>query len=174
MKVGDGYLIRSDPNDGFVEAWSAWHLPFEPRLPSQKEFRGHLRDALMRLGTSDALHAVFITSATVAGLDLENVLFYNVGTSVFRKVARQRLRFEKVPALPPVPPSLNRLRRKALHPISNRPGDERHQFGCSPGGSLASDLPRRPRAEEPCLPLARLQGGHGDRWPAGAVERPSV
>jgi hypothetical protein len=39
------------------------------------------------------------------GLDVENVLFYNVGTSAFRALTGRMLRFERIAGAPPVPPT---------------------------------------------------------------------
>ena len=103
MSTG-GYLIRRDPAGSFVEAWSAWHLPFEPRLTPQLEYRARLRDAIARLGASEALTATYISPNWVQGLDVENVLFYNVGTSVFRNVAKRAVRFARISTQPPAPP----------------------------------------------------------------------
>lgn len=99
-----GYLIRPDPAGSFVEAWSAWHLPFEPRQAPQLEYRAQLRDAIARLRAGEGLTATYICPSVVPGLDVENVLFYNVGTSVFRNVTKRALRFARISAIPPAPP----------------------------------------------------------------------
>jgi hypothetical protein len=105
MSDASGYLIRSDPAGTFVEAWSAWHLPFEPRLAPQLEYRARLREAIARLGASEGLTATYVCPHVVTGLDVENALFYNVGTPAFRKVATRALRFARISAPPPAPPA---------------------------------------------------------------------
>ena len=86
--TGPGYFIHQDPDRLFVEAWSAWHLPFMNLTPAQSKYRDELRTAIRPDGNR-TLHATYTSSQDARWApDLENVLFYNLGTSVFREVAR--------------------------------------------------------------------------------------
>ena len=63
--------------------------------------RDDLRGALSRLH-GDALYALY-SGPPDGTFDLENVLFYNVGCSVFRPVATRCIRFERSHSSPPAP-----------------------------------------------------------------------
>jgi hypothetical protein len=108
-----GYLIHSDPCQLSVETWSAWALPFMNRTPAQSQYRNELREALLRLRADDVLHATHTSQHNPRGPDVENLLFYNVGASTFRHLAKDGLRFERRNALPPEAPT--RLDFEARH-----------------------------------------------------------
>src|SRR5690348_2760915 len=78
-----------------VELWLDSRLPFEPR-GWHLEARGALRSALKTLAVPPAgtLCAAY-TSTETSFCDVENVLFYNVGTGAFADLTRNGLRFER-------------------------------------------------------------------------------
>lgn len=88
-----------------VELWSVRRLPFEP-TGWMKELRGELQEAIRSLPVQadDILHATY-TSSEDTFVDVENVLFYNVGTGCFAKVGSLGLRFERVFASAPKSPT---------------------------------------------------------------------
>src|SRR5258708_6969560 len=108
-----GYLIHSDPCQLSVETWSTWALPFMNRTPAQSQYRNELREALMRLRADGMLHATHTSQHIPRGPDVENLLFYNVGASAFRHLAKDALRFERRNA--PPPKALARLDFEARH-----------------------------------------------------------
>lgn len=87
-----------------VELWSVRRLPFEP-TGWMKQLRGELREAIRSLPIqADAiLHATYASSED-RFVDVENVLFYNVGTGCFARVGSLGLRFERVFASAPKSP----------------------------------------------------------------------
>lgn len=103
------------PHEGSqrVELWSVRRLPFEP-TGWLKQLRGELQDAIRSLPvqTDDVLHATY-TSSDDTFVDVENVLFYNVGTGCFAKAGGLGLRFERVFASAPKSPTA--LSGSALH-----------------------------------------------------------
>lgn len=103
------YLVQTKETGAgaSVEAWSAERLPYEPRswLAS---FRDELRVALRRLEAAphELLYALY-TSAQKDFFDVENILFYNVGTPSLARAGRYGVCYERacdVPA-PPRPVS---------------------------------------------------------------------
>jgi hypothetical protein len=110
-----GYLIRSDPGKSFVETWSEWPLPFMNRTPAQSRYRDDLRNAITHLKAGSVLHATHTSRSSSRGPDLENLLFYNIGVSVFRGFAMDVLRFERKKALLPETPA--RLDFEAQHHV---------------------------------------------------------
>jgi hypothetical protein len=106
------YLVVSEPGGSRVEAWSSARPPFEP-TGQMRQLRGELRRAVAQLsaGPADALHAVY-TSPVGGHFDVENVLLYNVGPSVFARVASLELVVERsTEPIPDPPPGLS----DALH-----------------------------------------------------------
>jgi len=71
-----------------------------------KELRRELQEAIRSLPiqTDDILHATY-TSSEDTFFDVENVLFYNVGTGCFAKAGGLGLRFERVFAAAPKSPT---------------------------------------------------------------------
>lgn len=102
-----GYLIHREQDCLSVEAWSAWHLPFMKLTPAQSGYRAELRSAILGLKACGALHATYTSHGVLApqevkwAPDLENVLFYNLGTSVFREAACDAVRFVRKNERPP-------------------------------------------------------------------------
>lgn len=76
--------------------------------------RDELASAIRRLNAppDNALHASYVSPAHDL-CDIENVLFYNVGTSAFRAATTQGMRFERSFAQPPVTPT--RVERDPRH-----------------------------------------------------------
>ncbi|MGC1411207.1 MAG: hypothetical protein WA864_19975 [Acetobacteraceae bacterium] len=93
MTASTGYLIKTSPHQ--VEAWSAWALPFVHLSTEQSCFREMLRDAIGCLDPCSGLRATYST-VQPRGPDLENLLFYNVGSHPFAKVGKDRIRFERL------------------------------------------------------------------------------
>jgi hypothetical protein len=90
------YLIVPASEDRrAVELWSSVRLPFEPK-GWVREMRDELRVAVSNLTASpdEVLQATYLS--TENGLfDLENVLFYNVGSACFSRSALGGARFER-------------------------------------------------------------------------------
>ncbi len=103
------------PHEGSqrVDLWSVRRLPFEP-TGWLKQLRGELQNAirLLPVRANDILHATY-TSSEDTFVDVENVLFYNVGTGCFAKAGGLGLRFERVFAAAPKSPTT--LRGSPLH-----------------------------------------------------------
>jgi hypothetical protein len=97
------YLLRSDQAARAVELWSETRLPFDNLTPALKKMREELRAALGALAAADGevLKGVFASTLEDA-CDVENVLFYNVGPSIFRRSSPNGVRFEQAPAVPPL------------------------------------------------------------------------
>src|SRR5437763_6942840 len=99
LLVPDEYLIRA--SDRRVEAWSTRRLQFEPK-GWQVELRAELRRALASLSAETGfLAAVYASPIRDAG-DVENVLFYNVGSG-FGQTTQRGVRFERSFDHPPPP-----------------------------------------------------------------------
>ena len=101
------YYLRTDPQASVVEAWTPWHLPFMHLSAEQKRYRESLRGALRALRPADAILATYASSKVTRKLDTENILFYNVGASPFRHLARKSLEFERSYSVPLPPVSLS-------------------------------------------------------------------
>lgn len=91
------YILTTDEQDPsrLVELWSEARLPFEPS-PPLKDMRNALRTAVRRLRARDGglLQATY-ESLDASYCDLENVLFYNVGTGSFSAATRTGVRFDR-------------------------------------------------------------------------------
>ncbi len=127
-----GYFIRPDPDQLFVEAWCAWALPFMNRTAIQSRYRNELREALQHLTVGAALRATHTSEHLPNGPDVENLLFYNVGTAAFRQLASKALRFDRLNAPPPEPQA--RLDFSARHHVryeveGTTPSPFRHTTG---------------------------------------------
>lgn len=105
MSISDAGYFLSHSADGLsVDAWTRWALPFRDRCtPAHVEYRRALSKSLMLLEDRDLLHATHTSQANPKGTDLENLLFYNVGASAFRRLAKNAVQFERKEA--PLPPS---------------------------------------------------------------------
>jgi hypothetical protein len=100
MTKAEEFLITASPQQ--VDAWSAWALPWGRLSMEQSRFKGKLRQAIGDLDPCSGLRATYTTVAR-RGPDLENLLFYNVGSSPFAKTGRDLIRFERLVELPPEP-----------------------------------------------------------------------
>ena len=78
-----------------VEVWTERRLPFEPS-GWLKELRTDIYNAVNNLSAlhNEILHGVY-SSAISEKVDVENVLFYNVGSDCFSKSTRRGLMFER-------------------------------------------------------------------------------
>jgi hypothetical protein len=106
---GGPYLVQTKEAaaGAVVAAWSADRLPYEPR-GWLAAFRDELRVALRRLEAAphELLYALY-ASAQEDFFDVENILFYNVGTPSLARAGRYGVCYERayhVPA-PPHPVS---------------------------------------------------------------------
>jgi hypothetical protein len=101
---GAGYLVLApDAPDPAVRAWTATRLQLQGG-EWQAEFKRQLVNAVSQLPTRDGgiLHATF-AAAGGEGFDIENVLFYNVGTGCFGASCGDGLRFERAFVVPQAP-----------------------------------------------------------------------
>jgi hypothetical protein len=98
------FVVVGAHGDRLVEAWSSQRLPFEPS-GWLVDLRAQLRVAVSRLtpGPDQVLQAAY-SSRSTDRVDVENVLFYNVGPASFARAMRNGVRFERSFHLP-VPPS---------------------------------------------------------------------
>jgi hypothetical protein len=124
---GDGFYIA--PSNGqLVEAWTAWHLPYpssRPLKPNHRAYRDALRKAIPTLRTGGFLGATYTyqDDGSERNRDIENSLFYNVGTGCFRTLATRSLRFDRKdrrPAKSPYPLDFVPLAH-VLYGIANKP-----------------------------------------------------
>lgn len=102
------YFLKKENNTS-IEFWSNARLPFEPTVELPKvifhEMRDSLRSAIkgLKSGNGTILNAEY--SSTQKGFfDVENVLFYNVGSGVFKHLCNNGLRFERRIVSPPKVP----------------------------------------------------------------------
>ncbi len=97
--------IQIDDAGQTVEGWSTFRIPFEPH-DVQLAYRQELRRVLDALQAEQPsfLDAQYVSPTLPEGCDVENVLFYNVGTGVFRHLARDGLSFGYQAASPPPAP----------------------------------------------------------------------
>lgn len=105
------YIVLS-PKDvtGPVEAWSIRPLPFEHKKGGwTKPLRSEIKDAIeqMENNSTNILHAVYKHKSppSTRTPDVENILFYNVGSKCFAHLVRTGFRFERCLSDPPEPPS---------------------------------------------------------------------
>jgi hypothetical protein len=97
--------VVTGPTDGLVEAWSSVRLPFQPRgtaLELRNELRNRIRQFATQAGSGYSLTAGYTSNDRTPGVDVENVLLYNVGPSYFgfpSRVAIERRYHD-----PPEPP----------------------------------------------------------------------
>jgi hypothetical protein len=95
------YEIRGDNSS--VEIWLHRRLPFEPK-GEMRSARDDLQKALQRLVCPSGLVlAATYSSADCSFCDVENILFYNVGSGAFAGIARRGLRFERTQGIPTTP-----------------------------------------------------------------------
>jgi hypothetical protein len=93
-----------------VRFWSTRYIPFERLTPGQHAARDALQDRIRSLApaASEILHATY-TGYKPPGMDVENLLLYNIGSSCFRPGTRHGVRFELGHSPWPDPPSGRRL-----------------------------------------------------------------
>jgi hypothetical protein len=97
------YLVLNKSES--VEVWSTQRLPFEPK-DWLYDMRKEIRQAIMkiRFGPNKILYGSYV-SQNKDDFDVENILFYNVGTGYFRNLDKAGVRFERVVSKPKEPPS---------------------------------------------------------------------
>jgi hypothetical protein len=91
------YFINAPTeNENKVELWSIKRLPFEPK-GWLKEMGDDLRLALKKMRRQDnsILYGSYRTLTNDADYDIENILFYNVGSSAFSHLHVKSICFEK-------------------------------------------------------------------------------
>lgn len=121
VEIPADYVIRA--TDRVVEYWSPWSLPYTRTKPIHDKFRTELRTALATLTASGGLDASYAPACIETNRDIENTLFYNVGTGSFRYLAHQYLRFKRTSAEANSHPGLHYARYECV-------GDDRnHDFG---------------------------------------------
>lgn len=94
MSKGKRWSIDSSPSQ--VEARTNFVLPFELTKGSEHNFRATLRESLRVLVVppGEGITAIFRGEAR-KGADLENLLFYNVGTAAFESLSRGGVQLER-------------------------------------------------------------------------------
>lgn len=104
--VSPEYVVRSGSRAGPVEAWAQRSLPFEPK-GWQRRFREELCQALqcLRPPRGRVLCGSYQTAQEAQQpADVENLVFYNVGSSCSTEATQWVLRFERRYGEPPQPP----------------------------------------------------------------------
>ncbi len=99
MDVQNNYYIAHSKDR--VQLWSKERLPFEPKgwqLKMKQELRSRLE--AMVAPNNTILHALY-TSRINQSFDVENILFYNVGSSSFSSICKDKLIFERSFDAPP-------------------------------------------------------------------------
>ena len=96
---GREYFVRR--SERLVEAWSVRRPPFVPRgwLLDLKNEIGQQVNAI-KCNAGEALHGKYV-SPDKSFCDVENVLFYNIGPTVFARSTKWGLRFERSYENPP-------------------------------------------------------------------------
>lgn len=99
------YVVAMDASGRSVSVWSVARLKFDQKPTWQTALVADLRVALegLHFQRGEILSATF-TSPDTSSVDVENVLFYNVGSAAFARTP-QTLRFERAfddPAPPPM------------------------------------------------------------------------
>lgn len=98
-KKTPNYVITGAKEYNLIELFSSERLPFEPK-GWVLEMRNSLKKRLKLLqGNKVSLHATY-KSMDKRFFDIENVLFYNVGTSAFRNLHLKWVQFERVYSFP--------------------------------------------------------------------------
>jgi hypothetical protein len=134
-----GYFIQLNTCRSSVDAWTAWALPFRDRRTAvHSQYCRELQEALACLKADGSLRATHTSLRESRAPDVENLLFYNVGVSAFRHLARSALRFERRNA-PPVETSTD-LGFEARHHVRyevDRTGQSHPDYTAS-GACVAS------------------------------------
>ncbi|MCW4000916.1 MAG: tetratricopeptide repeat protein [Candidatus Bathyarchaeota archaeon] len=102
------FLILKGRNT--IEIWNEKRLPFEPK-DWLLTFRNEIRSALTSLNcdTTEVLHAIYISPEREPS-DIDNILFYNVGTQYFQQTKYAGLCFERSFSKTPPLPNASNLR----------------------------------------------------------------
>lgn len=144
----DHYYI--DKRDGLVSIWSTDRLPFQPKgwkLALREDIKAALLSTLSS-NPSSGLYAALM-SPDSRSFDMENVLFYNVGTGIFSPLCRNSICFERfIGPLPKQSTSDNAMRylcEYQMIPVSNtfhywRPEDTLAEWKEIPIPSLKGEL----------------------------------
>lgn len=100
MDIQNNYYI--DYKKDHVQLWSKERLQFEPK-GWQLRMRDDLKSSLLRMIASKntILYACYASSIR-EDFDVENILFYNVGSSAFSNICKDNLIFERSFDNPPV------------------------------------------------------------------------
>jgi hypothetical protein len=110
--AGEEWEIEG-PGDGprQVRLWSSHYIPFERLTPGQRDARDALQQGIRSLTptSGEILHATY-SGYKPPGMDVENLLLYNIGRTCFRPGARHGVRFELGRAPWPFPASGRRFR----------------------------------------------------------------
>lgn len=98
-------IAPQSPAHPRVEVWSSTRLPFEPK-GEMLNLRAEIRRAVAEVAVprDSALHARYQSSSTEL-CDIENVLFYNVGTAYFSAGAMPRVVMQRFTTAPLPAPS---------------------------------------------------------------------
>lgn len=109
--TGEEWEIEG-PGNGLqqVRLWSSRYIPFERLAPGQRAARDALQKRIRSLtpASGEILHATY-TGYKPPGMDVENLLLYNIGSSCFRSGTRHGVRFELGHDPRPEPPSGRRF-----------------------------------------------------------------
>ena len=91
--MNKSYSVSSDNKS--VEVWSEQRLPFEPK-GWLKDLRKNMQDKIKSLSSHDStfLYSKFVSSSRDT-VDLDNVLFYNIGYSSFSHLPLNRIIMER-------------------------------------------------------------------------------
>jgi hypothetical protein len=91
-----GISNRFGPANNEVNFYSNVRLQFSPKKADQKDL-DDLKEAIMNLNCPDGqiLVADLTSSDDGSGYDAENILFYNVGSGPFSKIAKAGIRFKR-------------------------------------------------------------------------------
>ena len=79
-------------------------MPFEPK-GWELQFRNDIRQALRRLSfVPDSNLATLHVSSVIEYCDVENIVFYNIGSASFAHLQSKGVSFERILSQPPTPP----------------------------------------------------------------------
>lgn len=131
--------IETDPDGMFVKAWSTGHLPFTLTTEAHHCFHDKLGKAITTLKKSRVLHATYGFRKLKRGLDVDNVLFYNVNTARFKNISMDVLRFERRHDWIPKPPVC--LAFEPLHYVQYQIEKSKTQFSYTEGHAVARCRP---------------------------------
>ncbi|MBB6451600.1 hypothetical protein HNQ94_000021 [Salirhabdus euzebyi] len=96
-----------DTSTNMLEVYTSKRLPFEPK-GWQVDMRNSIRNGLKSLNGENVTLRALYKSMSEDFFDVENVLFYNVGSSAFSHLDIKSLQFERVFEYPP---TVNRLQQ---------------------------------------------------------------